>query len=126
MALGSSGTAEFIKDALHPLGHITVRRMFGGAGVYCDAIIFALVIEDVVYLKADATSIPAFEAEGMGPFTYDTKLGQRGVMSYWRLPDRLFDEPDELIEWAKRAVAASLAAKSKAKPKSTPKRTPKS
>ncbi len=118
MALGSSGTSEFLKDTLHPLGHITVRRMFGGAGVYCDAIIFALVIENVVYLKADAASIPSFEAEGMGPFTYDTKLGQRGVMSYWQLPDRLFDEPDELIEWARRAVAVSLAAKSKTKPKS--------
>jgi DNA transformation protein and related proteins len=121
MAHGSSGTAEFIKDVLHPLGSITVRRMFGGAGIYCDGMIFALVIEDVVYLKADAASIPAFEAESMGPFTYDTKLGQRGVMSYWRLPDRLFDEPDELVEWAKRAVAASHAAKSKAKPKSKPK-----
>ena len=122
MAAASSGTAEFIKDALRPLGSITVRRMFGGAGIYCDAVIFALMIEDVVYLKADAASIPAFEAEGMGPFTYDTKLGQRGIMSYWRLPDRLFDEPDELVEWAKRAVAASLAAKSRAKPKATTKR----
>ncbi len=116
MALGSSGTAEFIKDALHPLGHITVRRMFGGAGVYCEGVIFALVIEDVVYLKADARSIPAFEAEGMGPFTYDTKLGQRSITSYWQLPDRLFDETDELVEWAKRAVAVSIAAKV-AKPK---------
>lgn len=121
MTLGSSSTSEFLKDALHPLGHITVRRMFGGAGVYCDAIIFALVIEDVVYLKADAASIPAFEAEGMGPFTYDTKLGQRGIMSYWQVPDRLFDEPDELIDWARRAVSASLAAKRKTKPRPKPK-----
>lgn len=111
MARGSSGTADFIKDALRPLGTITVRRMFGGAGVYCDGIIFALLSDDAVYFKVDAASIPDFEAEGMRPFIYDTKLGQRGIMSYWRLPDRLYDETDELLKWAHRSVAASLAAK---------------
>lgn len=54
MARGSSCTADFIKDALRPLGTITVRRMFGGAGIYCDGIIFALLSDDAVYLKVDA------------------------------------------------------------------------
>ncbi len=110
--MATSVTAEFIKDALHPLGSIAVRRMFGGAGVYCDGRIFALVIHAVVYLKTDATSVPVFEAEGMRPFTYDTKLGRRVITSYWRLPDRLLDETDELLQWAQRAVDVSLTAKS--------------
>ena len=121
MARGSNGTAAILQDLLYPLGTITVRRMFGGAGVYCNGVIFALINDDVTFFKADGVSIPAFEAEGMGPFTYETKLGQRGIMSYWQLPDRLYDEPDELVEWARRAVSVSLSAQSKSKPKSKPK-----
>lgn len=124
MAHGRGGTAEFLLDTLSPIGSISVRRMFSGAGVYCDGVIFALLIDDVIYLKADAGSIAAFEAEGVGPFTYDTKLGQRGIISYWRMPDRLFDETDELLEWAKRAVAVSIAARdAKSKTVSRKKRT---
>ena len=113
----AEATIEFLRDILGPLGHITARRMFGGAGVYCDGIIFALLIDDIVYLKADAGSIPSFEDEGMAPFTYDTSHGAKAVMSYWRAPERLYDEPDEFVEWARRAVAVSIAALAKKKPK---------
>lgn len=106
----ADGTIEFLSDILAPLGHVTARSMFGGAGIYCDGVIFGLHIEDVLYLKADAASIPAFEAEGCGPFTYDTKHGARTITSYWRAPERLYDEADEFVEWARRALAVSLAA----------------
>jgi len=114
----TEGTIEFLSDILAPLGQITARRMFGGAGIYCDGIIFGLLIEDILYLKADAGSIPAFEAEGMAPFTYDTRHGAKAVMSYWRAPERLYDEPDEFVEWARRAIAVSMAAPVKKEPKS--------
>lgn len=123
MANRSSGTVAFLKDALNPLGSIAVRRMFSGSGIYCDGIIFALVIDDTVYFKTNAASIPAFKAEGTAPFSFDTKLGRRSITSYWKLPDRLFDETDELLEWAKLAVAASVAAKD-AKPKRVTLRKP--
>ena len=119
MAKAASGTAGLLQELLYTLGTITVRRMFGGAGVYCDGVIFALIIDDIAFFKADVGSIKAFEAEDMGPFTYETKLGDRAIMSYWQVPDRLFDEPDELLDWARRAVSDSLAAKRKIKSKSS-------
>ena len=94
----SAGTIEFLAEALAPLGHITVRRMFGGAGIYCDGLIFGLLDDDVLYLKADAESIPLFQAEGMAAFSYDTTTGTKAIMSYWRMPERLFDDPEELLQ----------------------------
>jgi len=107
----------YLGEILAPLGRITAKRMFSGAGIYCDGVIFALHLRDALYLKADETTIPRFEAEGMPPFSYDTKLGERRITSYWRAPERLFDEPDEFIDWARRAIAVSLAAPEKRKAK---------
>ena len=81
--------------------------MFGGAGIYADATMFALVHDGVIYLKADAQSAPDFERENLAPFTYTTRGGKRGVMSYRRMPDRLYDDPDELVAWAREALAAA-------------------
>jgi len=67
--------------------------MFGGAGIYADGTMFALVADGVIYLKADELSTPAFERENLPPFTYETKDGRRGVMSYRRMPERLYDDP---------------------------------
>src|SRR4051812_35611150 len=81
--------------------------MFGGAGIYADGTMFALVADGVIYLKADERSTPAFERENLPPFTYATKDGKRGVMSYRRMPERLYDDPDELATWARAALAAA-------------------
>ena len=99
-------------------GRVTVRRMFSGFGIYADGIMFGLAARDVVYLKADDTSSAAFAREGQGPFTYEAKGGKRVIMSYWRLPDRLYDDPDELAEWARVALAVARRAKA---PKPRPK-----
>lgn len=106
---GTDPIIAFLFDILAPLGRITGRRMFGGAGVYCDGVIFGLMIDDVLYLKADLASAKAFEAEAMSPFSYATKAGRRSVMSYWRAPERLFDEPEEFVEWVRVALAVSKA-----------------
>src|SRR5690348_15200863 len=81
--------------------------MFGGAGIYAHGTMFALVADGIIYLKADELSTPAFERESLPPFTYETKDGKRGVMSYRRMPDRLYDDPDELATWAHAALAAA-------------------
>jgi DNA transformation protein and related proteins len=94
---------EHLKEIFSAFGPVSVRRMFGGAGVYAEGTMFALVADGELYLKADADTIPAFRAAGVGPFVYGAK-GRRVVMSYWRLPDRLLDEPDELAEWARTAL----------------------
>ena len=52
-------------------------------------------------------TVPAFEREGCAPFEYGTKTGKRAIMSYWRLPDRLYDDPDELAQWARAALAVA-------------------
>ena len=66
-----------------------------------------LVHDSVIYLKADEQNAPAFEAEKLPPFAFATKDGKRGVMSYRRMPDRLYDDPDELAAWARDALAAA-------------------
>jgi DNA transformation protein and related proteins len=106
----SDGFIGFLKDLLGSLGPITVRRMFGGAGIYCDGVMFALVVDDTLYFKADDRNRPDFEAEDLAPFSYATKDGRHTIMSYWRCPDRLFDEPDEMTAWAGKALAAACQA----------------
>jgi DNA transformation protein len=88
-------------------GPVTVRRMFGGAGIYADGTIFGLVADGVIYLKADQHTIPDFEREGLKPFTYEGKRGKLVALRYWRMPDRLYDDPDELARWAQAALTAA-------------------
>jgi DNA transformation protein len=100
-------TADDIQELFSAFGVVAVRRMFGGAGIYADGTMFGLVAEGVIYLKADERNAPAFERENLPPFTYATKDGKRGVMSYRRMPERLYDDPDELVTWARAALAAA-------------------
>ena len=103
--------ADFIRDLFAAFGPVTVRRMFSGAGIFADGLMFGLVIRDVIYLKADDESIADFEREGCGPFTYTRgkKSGRPSehALPYWRLPERLYDDPEELTGWARRAFAAA-------------------
>jgi DNA transformation protein len=107
----SEGFKDFIRDQLGP---VSIRNMFGGAGIYADGVMFAILADDTLYLKADGTTAPAFEAEGMGPFTYTPKDKAAVAMSYWEVPPRLLEEPDELAAWARDAHR--IARRSKAKP----------
>jgi DNA transformation protein len=96
-----------IRELFAAFGTVVVKRMFGGAGIYAEEMMFALVHDGVIYLKADGHNAPAFEREDLAPFTYTTRHGKRGVMSYRRMPDRLYDDPDELAAWAREALAAA-------------------
>jgi len=98
---------EDIRELFAVFGAVTVRRMFGGAGIYAEETMFALVHDGVIYLKADDHNAPAFAREDLAPFTYTNRHGKRGVMSYRRMPDRLYDDPDELAAWAREALAAA-------------------
>ena len=109
----SEGFKDFITDQLTAFGPVRIRNMFGGAGVYADDVMFALIADDTLYLKADESSVPAFEAEGMGPFVYESEDRKPIAMSYWELPPRLLDDADELAQWARQAYAIACAAKAK-------------
>lgn len=98
---------ELLLDTMAPLGPVVVKRMFGGAALSLDGLTFALILDDQIWLKTDPGGITRFEAEGSRPFNYATRQGHRVVTSYWRAPDRLLEEPDEMVEWARLALAAA-------------------
>ena len=102
----SESLVALLQEQLEPLGHIAFRRMFSGAGVYCDGTIFGLILRDALHFRVDDRNRAAYEAEGMAPFSYEAQGKVRQLGAYWRVPERLFDEPDEMIEWARAALAA--------------------
>ncbi|MEH2477350.1 DNA transformation protein [Nitrobacteraceae bacterium AZCC 2146] len=110
---------DFLAELFAGFGPVTIRRMFSGYGVSADGINFALVLRGAIYLRADEQSIPRFEAEGSRPFQYEAQGKVRMIGSYWQLPERLYDDPDEVTEWARAAHAAAgraaLAKRSKVK-----------
>jgi DNA transformation protein and related proteins len=109
----SEGFKDFIRDQLAGFGPVTIRNMFGGAGVYADGVMFAIIADDTIYLKADETTAAAFEAEGMSPFTYTPKGKAPVAMSYWEVPPRLLEEQDELAAWAREAHRIARLGKAK-------------
>ena len=99
--------AEFLREQLAPLGRVTMRRMFGKTGVFCDGVMFGMVTENTLYFRVDDQNRVTFgEAESFPPLNY-AKQGSTIDLSFWRVPERLFDEPDELITWAQAALAAA-------------------
>ena len=99
-----------IAELFSGFGPVAVRRMFSGSGVFADGLMIALVVNGVVFLKADDDTMAEFEREDMCPFSYKTKDGVRTLNSYWRMPERLYDEPDELAGWARNAMKAARRA----------------
>jgi DNA transformation protein len=98
--------AESLKALFEPFGPVTVRRMFGGSGIYAEGLCFAIESNGEVFLKADALSQPSFSAAGSAPFTYMMK-GKPRSMSFWRLPETALDEADELRRWAGLGLEAA-------------------
>ena len=113
--VASDSFAEFLREQLAPLGPLTMRRMFGKTGVFCDGLMLGMVTDNTLYFRVDDDNRTAFaEAASFPPLNYEKK-GSTIDLSFWRAPDRLFDEPDELVRWAQIALAAArrVAAKTK-------------
>src|SRR5437588_6430044 len=105
--VASDSFAEFLREQLAPLGRVTMRRMFGKTGVFCDRLMFAMVTEDTLYFRVDDHNRAAFEeAAAFPPLNYE-KQGRTIDLAFWRAPERLLDEPDELVTWARAALAAA-------------------
>lgn len=111
---------ESIRELFSTYGIVSVRRMFGGHGVFADGIMFALESDGELYLKADDLTIPKLAAENSEPFVYKAR-GREIALSYWKLPERLYDEPDEFAGFAREAFGAAQRAAGKTKPKTKPK-----
>jgi DNA transformation protein and related proteins len=108
---------EFLIDLFADFGPVTIRKMFSGYGISADGTNFALALRAGLFFRADEQTIPSFEAEGSKPFQYQTRAKTVTVNSYWQLPARLFDDSEELAQWAKAALAAAQRAAAKKRPK---------
>src|ERR1700751_1623910 len=103
----SDSFADFLREQLAPVGHVTLRRMFGKTGVFCDRLMLAMVRDDALYFRVDDDNRAVFkEAEAFPPLNYE-KGGGSIDLAFWRAPERLFDEPDEFVTWARAALGAA-------------------
>jgi DNA transformation protein and related proteins len=122
--VASDSFADVLREQLAPLGHVTLRRMFGKTGVFCDGLMLAMVRDDALYFRIDDDNRALFkEAEAFPPLNYE-KGGGSIDLAFWRAPERLFDEPDEFLAWARAALGAARRVAAK-RDKATPKRTSK-
>jgi DNA transformation protein and related proteins len=125
--VASDSFADFLREQLAPLGGISPRRMFGKTGVFCDAVMLGMVTENTLYFRVDEENRAIFkETEAFPPLNY-AKQGSTIDLAFWRVPERLFDEPDEFMVWARAALTAAqrvAAARARTAPKrkSKPKR----
>ena len=108
---------DFLIDLFADFGPVTIRRMFSGFGISADGTNFALALRAGLYFRADEHTIPRFEAEGSKPFSYQTRAKTVTVNSYWQLPARLFDDSEELADWARAALVAAQRAALRKRPK---------
>jgi DNA transformation protein and related proteins len=108
---------DFLIDLFAKFGPVTIRRMFSGFGISADGTNFALALRGGLYFRADDQTIPGFEAEGSKPFQYQTRARTVTVGSYWQLPERLYDDPEELTGWARAALAAAQRAALRKRPR---------
>ncbi len=116
MAL-DAGLIDWIEEALAPMGRVTMRRMMGGATLYLDGTIFAIVAFDQLWFKADAESDPEWDVIGAEPFRYDKGDGRTATMRYRRAPDDVYDDADAMRCWAALGLAAGMRAPPKKRPK---------
>lgn len=102
---------DVITEIFAGLGPVSIRKMFGGKGVYHNGLIVGVEVKGEVLLKADKVSAPQFEAAGARRWAYDGK-GKPVNMPYWTIPDRAVDDPDELANWTRKAYEAAVRSRS--------------
>ncbi len=97
----------YLHEVFASFGPISSKRMFGGHGIYHQGLMFGLVADDALYLKADALSRGEFDSRGLLPFEF-VKQGKPTQMSYFAVPERIFDDPDDAAVWANRGFQAAV------------------
>ena len=105
---------DYLQEILAAFGRVEARRMFGGHGLFHQGLMIGLVADEVLYLKTDAVTAPAFEARGLEPFRYARGV-RRIALSFHQAPEEIFDDPDEAGAWAARAYEAALRSASRAR-----------
>ena len=105
----SSGFLDQLSELFSPLGEITWRKMFGGAGLYCDGRVFAIVDDERIFFKADPQNELWYTTRGSEKFTFDMG-GKVGTMNYWSGPEELLDDQHVALEYAHQAIQAARRA----------------
>ncbi|MBL6786356.1 MAG: TfoX/Sxy family protein [PS1 clade bacterium] len=112
---------SFVAELFEPLGTVQIRHMFGGAGVYYRDVMFALISNETLYLKADDVNRLMFEAADTNPFLFKPKTGKNAgksvALSFWELPEELLDDPDALLDWLNASVDAAFRSKARTRKK---------
>ncbi len=98
---------DHVQEIFASLGTVQARKMFGGYGLFCDGVMFALVADDALYLKSDASIETHFTARGLDQFTYE-KRGKPVKMSYFTAPEEVFEDAEQAMLWGRRSFAAAL------------------
>ena len=101
------GDPDRFDDLFAPFGKVKLRRMFGAEGLFRDGLMFGIVYQERLYFKTNEDGRQAFLAEGASPLYYKFKNAEGVLTSYYELPDRLYDDPDELAQWARTAFAVA-------------------
>jgi DNA transformation protein len=101
---------EHVVETMRAFGPVERKAMFGGWGLYHAGLFFALVFDNVLYLRVDGECLGAFEALGLPAFVYESRLGEKTSMHYRQAPDEALDSPEVMAEWAQRSYAAALRA----------------
>jgi DNA transformation protein len=112
-----SGFHAFVEELFAGLGPVRIRRMFGGAGIYAGDVMFGLIDDETIYLKADEALKAELQAEGSVGWVYSRAPGKWEETSYWRLPETALDDPDEAAAWARKALAVAQAKAAEKKPR---------
>jgi DNA transformation protein len=97
-----------IEEMFAGLGEVSVKRMFGGQGIYHGGLIVGIVFESEMLLKADEATHGLFEAAGARRWTYEGHANKTTAMPYWSIPDEAYDDPDQMALWTRRAYEAAL------------------
>lgn len=98
---------DFLRETFELLGPVTVRRMFGGYGLYHEGLMFGLVSGETLYLKADGVNAGYFRERGLEPFRYQRR-GKTVEMSFFLAPEEIFDDREEAALWADRSFRAAM------------------
>ena len=99
---------DYLKELLDPVGKFSTKRVFGLDGIMADGVLLGFVIDERIHFRTDEETVEAYRKGGSTPYTFTKRTGEFIVTSYYSLPDHLYDEPEELVRWARRARQAAL------------------
>lgn len=105
------GLIAWVEESMAPVGRVTMRKMMGGATLYCDGTIFAISDDGELWFKSDKVSDVQWDAAGAERFTYSFKDGRVDTMNYRRAPSDVYDDADAMREWAGLALEAGMRAR---------------